>query len=82
MEIVHSMNEEDIATTIVSICQSNGQWSKDIFDYQCLGSSSVIFLFDGFDVKKLFLFLYLIKLSKYPYNRKQRTLKTRKYSKA
>ena len=49
MEIVHSMNEEDIATTIVSICQSNGQWSKDIFDYQCLGSSSLIFLFDDFD---------------------------------
>ena len=44
MEIVNSMNEEDIAPTIISTCQSNGKWSKDIFDYQCLDGSSLFYL--------------------------------------
>ena len=41
-EMVNSKNEADIAPLVVSTCQSDGQWSKNILDYQCLGS--VIFV--------------------------------------
>ena len=40
--MVNSRNEADIAPLIDSTCQSDGQWSKNILDYQCLGS--VIFV--------------------------------------
>ena len=40
--MVNSRNEADISPLIDSTCQSDGQWSKNILDYQCLGS--VIFV--------------------------------------
>lgn len=40
--MVNKKNEADIAPQVVTTCQIDGQWSKNILDYQCLGSAIYI----------------------------------------
>ena len=39
-DIVNIKKGNDIASSIVSTCQLDGQWSKNILEYQCLGKNN------------------------------------------
>ena len=38
---MNTKDSDDVAPTLNSVCQSDGQWSKDILNYQCLGNPNV-----------------------------------------
>ena len=44
-EMVNTKNKAEVAPLVVSTCQSDGQWSNNILDYQCLGSTIYIWWF-------------------------------------
>ena len=38
---MNTKDSDDVAPTLNSVCQSDGQWSKDVLNYQCLGNPNV-----------------------------------------